>query len=599
VGGNRPSLLKKLGDPLVTVVVIAVVVMMVLPLPTLAIDLLIATSLASAVVLLMAAAGTSRATRLATFPTLLLLSTLFRLGLNVSSTRLILLDADAGRIIDAFGHAVVRGNFVVGVIVFVVITVVQYLVIARGAERVAEVAARFALDALPGKQLAIDADVRAGLVDHREARTRRSALEQEAQLYGAMDGAMKFVKGDAIAGIVIALVSIAGGLVIGLTQRDLSAGEAFRTYAILTIGDGLVTQIPALLISTAAGLLVTRVASGPDVALGRDIADQLLASPAPLRVAALLLAVLSLLPGLPALPFLVLAALIGLASFFLARKAPLLADELADAPPPVEAVVASDLRGLRHDLETRRQDLAERLGVPLPALGFRVDPALPPGGWRLTLADIPVAGGKGDAASGLESALARHAHELLGPEELGRLLDRLAVAHPALVRDVTAKHPPRRLARVLARLVEERISIRDLHGTLRPLVDETSEDAEVLTEAARRGLRRQITHQFASVRDGERRLDAILVDPMVEEAIGDAIHASGVLALEPELNREITAAAGKAISAAPGAPIVTLGPLRRHTRRLVETTHPDAVVLAYDEIAPDVRVEAIARIATE
>jgi type III secretion protein V len=603
VGAKRPttfSFLGRIGDPFVTAVVIAVVVMMVLPLPTAAIDLLIATSLAASVVLLMAAAGASQATRLATFPTLLLLTTLFRLGLNVSSTRLILLDADAGRIIDAFGHAVVRGNFVVGVILFVVITVVQYLVIARGAERVAEVAARFALDALPGKQLAIDADIRAGLIDHREARARRAALEGEAQLYGALDGAMKFVKGDAIAGIVIALVSIGGGLVIGIAQGGMSADDAFRTYAILTIGDGLVTQIPALLVSTAAGLLVTRVASAGSGSLGRQIGSEVLASPAPLRVAALFLAVLAVLPGLPFLPFAILAVLAALGSFLAGRRREVVIVEDPDQPPRVAAVVAPDLASL--DLETPRQAVADRLGVPLPAVELVVDRALPAGGWRLTLSDVPVASGKGEAGPGLEAALSRHAHELLGTEEVGRLLDRLATGSPALVRDVTSRHPPRRLARVLAQLVEERISIRDLRGVLGPLVEDGAEDPTVLAEASRRALRRQITHQFAVSRDGERHLGAILVDPMIEEAIGEAVTKTStgtVLALEPELSREILAAAGRALAAAPGAPIVTTAPIRRYTRRLVETAHPEAVVLAYEELAPDVKVEALARISTD
>ncbi|MSP15275.1 MAG: EscV/YscV/HrcV family type III secretion system export apparatus protein, partial [Myxococcales bacterium] len=235
--------------------------MMIVPLPTLLIDLLIALNLTIAVVLLMVAIYVPDALRITTFPTLLLLTTLFRLALNVSSTRLILLQADAGDIIRSFGEFVVRGNFVVGAIIFLVLTLIQYIVISKGSERVAEVAARFTLDAMPGRQLAIDADLRAGHLDQEEARRRRSALQRESQLFGSMDGAMKFVKGDAIAGIVIVVITIVGGLIVGVVQRGLSLGEALEVYSLLTIGDGLVSQIPALIISTAAGLIVTRVAS--------------------------------------------------------------------------------------------------------------------------------------------------------------------------------------------------------------------------------------------------------------------------------------------------------------------------------------------------
>ena len=214
---------------------------------------------------------------LSTFPTLLLLTTLYRLALNVSSVRLILLQANAGRVIHAFGAFVVRGDYVVGFAVFLILTIVQYVVISRGAERVAEVAARFTLDAMPGKQLAIDADLRAGAIDANEARRRRDALSKEAALYGALDGAMRFVKGDAIAGLLILAISMIGGLVIGVMQRGMSLVEAARVYTLLTIGDGLVSQLPALLISTAAGLVVTRVASDEDGGtLGPDLARQLL-----------------------------------------------------------------------------------------------------------------------------------------------------------------------------------------------------------------------------------------------------------------------------------------------------------------------------------
>src|SRR5215470_656858 len=241
--------------------VVAAVAMMIVPLPTPLLDVLLTLNLAVSVALLLVAVWSARPLELSTFPTLLVLTTLYRLALNVSSVRLILLQANAGRVIHAFGTFVVRGDYVVGFAVFLILTIVQYVVISRGAERVAEVAARFTLDAMPGAQLAIDADVRAGAIDAEEARQRRAALSKEAQLYGALDGAMRFVKGDAIAGILILSISLTGGLIIGIVERGMAPGQAFRVYALLTIGDGLVSQIPALVTSTAAGLVVTRVAS--------------------------------------------------------------------------------------------------------------------------------------------------------------------------------------------------------------------------------------------------------------------------------------------------------------------------------------------------
>src|SRR5262249_43544475 len=255
-------------------VVVAIVAMMIVPLPTPLLDVLLSVNIAAAVTLLLVSLYVGEALRVATFPTLLLITTLFRLALEISATRLILLRADAGQVIRAFGDFVVAGNLVVGAVVFVILTIVQFIVISKGAERVAEVAARFTLDAMPGKQLAIDAELRRVPRDHAGARRRRAALARESQLFGAMDGAMKFVKGDAIAGIVVLGVNVVGGLVIGVLQRGMDPAAAARTYTVLTIGEGLVAQIPALLVSTAAGIIVTRVASedeGSGGHLARDI----------------------------------------------------------------------------------------------------------------------------------------------------------------------------------------------------------------------------------------------------------------------------------------------------------------------------------------
>ncbi|MBE3577412.1 MAG: flagellar biosynthesis protein FlhA [Limnochordales bacterium] len=289
--------------------VILVVIMMVLPVPARLLDVLLAANISLSLLLLLLSMNVRHVLDLSVFPTMLLVATLFRLALNVSSTRLILLHGYAGEIIRAFGQFVVGGNFVVGAVIFLILVIIQFVVITRGAERVAEVAARFTLDAMPGKQMSIDADLNAGIIDEQEARRRRAEIEREADFYGAMDGASKFVKGDAIAGIIITLVNILAGFAVGVLQQGLSISEALAHYTLLTIGDGLVAQIPALLVSTATGIIVTRAASANN--LGRDLTHQLTAEPTLLAVTAAVLAILAIVPGLPTLPFLVLAATFG------------------------------------------------------------------------------------------------------------------------------------------------------------------------------------------------------------------------------------------------------------------------------------------------
>ena len=257
----RPKPRFGVADAVLAGLVIGVVGLMVVPLPTWLLDLLIASNLAGSVVILLVSLYVSEALKIASFPTLLLITTLIRLALNVSSTRLILLQANAGEVIRAFGQFVVRGNYVVGAVIFLILTIIQFIVIAKGSERVAEVGARFALDAMPGKQMSIDADLRAGAFDLDEARRRRAELNRESQLFGAMDGAMKFVKGDTIAGLIVVVINITAGIIIGVVQKGLSAGEAVQKYSLLTIGDGLVEIIPSLLSSLTAGMIVTRVAS--------------------------------------------------------------------------------------------------------------------------------------------------------------------------------------------------------------------------------------------------------------------------------------------------------------------------------------------------
>ena len=299
-------------DVLVAVGVITILGVMVVPLPTYVLDFFLTLNISLALLVLMLTIYITKPLELSVFPGLLLVMTLFRLSLNVASTRLILSEAAAGDLIAAMGDVVVRGNYVLGFIIFVIVIIIQFVVITKGAGRVAEVAARFTLDAMPGKQMAIDADLNAGLIDEQEARRRRDDISREADFYGAMDGASKFVRGDAIAGILITLVNIIGGLAIGMLQRDLLLAEAMQTYTLLTVGDGLVTQIPALITSTAAGIIVTRATSEDN--MGTDINKQLTGRPQAGMIAGAILLALGFLPGLPSGPFMGIgAALVGVA----------------------------------------------------------------------------------------------------------------------------------------------------------------------------------------------------------------------------------------------------------------------------------------------
>jgi len=638
--GDVRGLLARHADLALAALVVSIVGMMIVPLPTFLLDLLICVNIAIAVTLLLLSIYVGQALKIASFPTLLLLTTLFRLALEISATRLILLRANAGEVIHAFGNFVVAGNLVVGAVIFLILTVIQFVVISKGAERVAEVAARFTLDAMPGKQMSIDAELRAGHIDHREARRRRALLTRESQLFGAMDGAMKFVKGDAVAGLIVLAVNVLGGLAIGVLQRGLDVATAARTFTVLTIGEGLVAQIPALIISTAAGIIVTRVAAEDeaDSNLGREIAAQVLAQPKAIAVAAVLLGVLALVPGLPFFPFVALAIVLGLAGRALLRggqpttatpaagrdepagrgegAGPLMTALAVELGQAVGARLApgGDGAALGDRLSaTLRERLFTELGLPVPPVRVLVNAAeLPPDGYVLRLNEVPLGRGQvgeGDAerliAADLLALLRRHGHELIGIQETQALLDRLERTHPALVREVVPKliSPPL-LADVLRRLAEEGVSLRNLKDILGALAEWAphERDPVALTEHARGALRRAITHRHATA---EGVLPVFLLDPMIEDAVREAIHktASGsYLALEPQLSREIVAAVGRTVSdTAGGAPstppvILTSADIRRYVRRLVETEHPQLAVLAYPELSPEARLQPLGHV---
>lgn len=301
--------MKKYADVLMSVGVMFILSIMIIPLPPQILDFLLAMNITISILILVIAMYFKEPLEFSVFPGLLLITTLFRLSLNIASTRLILSDGYAGEVITAFGNFVVRGNYIVGFVIFIILVVIQFVVITKGAGRIAEVAARFTLDAMPGKQMAIDADLNAGLIEEGEARRRRTNIAREADFYGAMDGASKFVRGDAVASVIITVINVIGGLIIGVAQRGLEIGVALQTYTLLSVGDGLVSQIPALIISTASGLVVTRAAS--EANLGSDLATQILAKPRPLYIAAGTLVFFGLAPGMPIIPFFLLAAIVG------------------------------------------------------------------------------------------------------------------------------------------------------------------------------------------------------------------------------------------------------------------------------------------------
>jgi type III secretion protein V len=431
LGGKRTlNVLTGSSDLILAFVIICILMMLIFPVSPHVIDVLISINLTASITLLFVALYIQKAVHLSIFPSLLLITTLYRLGVNISSTRQILLQANAGKIIFAFGDFVVGGNYVVGAVIFLIITIVQFVVITKGAERVAEVAARFTLDAMPGKQMSIDADLRSGVIDSTQARQLRLDLQRESQLYGAMDGAMKFVKGDAIAGIVITLINIVGGLIIGNLMMGMTLGKSAKVFALLSIGDGLVSQIPAVMIALTAGIVTTRVsAEKKDANLGKEISEQILRQPKALMISASVLLLMAWVPGFPKIPFLLLSAGAGSVGYFVtnaerkkaAKKAGGMevvetgieghamiaggSDEYALTMPIVlelgtnlSKLIKKDKQGLtfiEQMIPKMRHSLYQDLGVRFPGVHVRTEsPFLSGDEYTIHLNEVPIVRGK-------------------------------------------------------------------------------------------------------------------------------------------------------------------------------------------------------------
>ena len=631
--------------------VVSLLLVIIVPVPPALLDLLLAASITLAVLVLLTTITVARPLDFSVFPTLLLGATLLRLVLNFASTRLILTRAPidgteaAGGVIEAFGNFVTGGQVAVGAILFLILVVVQFLVITRGSTRISEVAARFALDAMPGRQMAIDSDVAAGLISREDAQVRRAELESRADFYGAMDGAGKFVRGDAVAGIVITMTNIAGGLYVGMVQGGMSLSRSIDVFSRLTIGDGLVTQVPALLLSLAAGLIVTR--SSSDQHLPKAIMTQLFGQTDALFLAAAFLVVLAL-TGLPALPLITLAAVCLASGLALQRRnsntatgntatGNTAADTPPDTPPAVTAQESASTipspfveplalelgsgllglasvdtpgNGLVQQIGIIRDQVALELGFLLPDVVVRDNLDLPEDGYQFTLRGAQIADGRlqpshPDASHRLLEHLGRivrrHATELLTRQQVHRLVDRLAERAPRLVEELVPRVvPTSRLHRVLGNLLADGVPIRDLETILETLGDlaPSTTNPDQLTELVRHRLARAICTLY---RDDERRLQVVTLDPELEETIEahSRFSESGLQVwLAPWLAERLAEGLEhRCRQLAPDAPPVVVlcsSPLARASvNQVVCDQQPRLIVMSVEEVSRDTHVESL------
>lgn len=673
--------MKKAKDLFILVGIIGIVLLMILPIPTWLLDVLLVINISLSLMILLVAMNTKEALQFSIFPALLLITTLFRLSLNVSTTKLILGQAKAGHVVATFGSWVSQGEPVIGFVVFLILVVVQFIVITKGSERVAEVAARFTLDAMPGKQMSIDADLNAGLINEQQARDRRRKIEREADFYGAMDGASKFVKGDAIASIIILIINLVGGFIIGMTIHGMPFQDALATYSILTIGDGLVSQIPALLISTAAGLIVTRASSEGNLA--DDITGQLFSYPKLIFIVAGTITLLGLFTPIgpwTTLPFagiLVYAALRMQKN--LNRKQ--VEQEQQEEEQQIEEVRSPESvinllqvdpiefefgyglipladTGQGGDLLDRiimiRRQCALEMGLVVPVIRIRDNIQLKPNEYVIKIKGNVVGGGElllnhylamspgmdDESITGIETEepafglpaiwidestkdraeqsgytvvdppsvvathltemIKKHAHELLGRQETKTLIDNLKENYAVLVDElIPSVLSIGEVQKVLAKLLREKISIRDMVTIFEALADygNYTKDPDVLTEYVRQALSRQITQQFTQ--QGET-MRVITVGPMLEKKIAESVQQSeqgSYLALDPQSTQTMFQKLNEQINRliqSGQQPIVLTSPtIRMYLRQVIERSMQDIPVLSYSELEPNVEIQSV------
>ncbi|HAL0492060.1 TPA: flagellar biosynthesis protein FlhA [Escherichia coli] len=581
------------------ILILLILSMMVLPLPAFILDLLFTFNIALSIMVLLVAMFTQRTLEFAAFPTILLFTTLLRLALNVASTRIILMEghtgaAAAGKVVEAFGHFLVGGNFAIGIVVFVILVIINFMVITKGAGRIAEVGARFVLDGMPGKQMAIDADLNAGLIGEDEAKKRRSEVTQEADFYGSMDGASKFVRGDAIAGILIMVINVVGGLLVGVLQHGMSMGHAAESYTLLTIGDGLVAQIPALVISTAAGVIVTRVSTDQDV--GEQMVNQLFSNPSVMLLSAAVLGLLGLVPGMPNLVFLLFTAgLLGLAWWIRGReqKAP------AEPKPVKMAENNAVVEATWNDVQLE-DSLGMEVGYRLiPMVDFQQDGELL---GRIRSIRKKFAQEMGFlppvVATHLNHLISQHAAELFGRQEAQQLLDRVAQEMPKLTEDlVPGVVTLTTLHKVLQNLLDEKVPIRDMRTILETLAEHApiQSDPHELTAVVRVALGRAITQQWFPGKD---EVHVIGLDTPLERLLLQALQGGG--GLEPGLADRLLAQTQEALSRQEmlGAPPVLLvnHALRPLLSRFLRRSLPQLVVLSNLELSDNRHIRMTATI---
>jgi type III secretory pathway component EscV len=546
-------------DLILPLAIVSVVGMMIFPLPTVLLDMLLMCNISFSLALLISCVYLSEPERFTSLPTILLLTTLFRLGLNISTTRQLLGTGEAPEIVTAFGGFVVGGNLLVGVVIFSIVTIVQFLVIAKGAERVAEVAARFTLDAMPGKQMSIDADIRAGILSLTDAREKRADLHRESKLFGALDGAMKFVKGDAIAGLLITVVNIVAGLIVGVTSLKLSLSEAASRFTLFTIGDGLVSQIPALLVAVSAGIAVTRVSEKEGSFLSRDVFSQLAREPQALGTTTFLLLILAIVPGLPSLPFLGMALIFGVATIKLTRKrsqAQTQQDEQKFRPRVYSSLVlrlsldaAEKLRSegvLTKEISKLRQRYFDRWGMIIPDLQCELSQDIT--GVSLLVHGVAERHLSPQADLNLSEAII-HALDKFIEDHLLEFLDdtqtRLIIeAHEAVSEDLINSVIPNQitvtgLTRLLRELLRERVSIKEFPKILQVIseckVRGVGENlATPQTHSANVGLTLQEKVLLAEIRIGLKRTIASIFSKE-----GEPVH---VILIEHNLDQLLTKA---------------------------------------------------------
>ncbi|WP_339083428.1 flagellar biosynthesis protein FlhA [Pseudomonas sp. TMP9] len=683
-----------LGIPLMLLVMLG---MVMLPIPPFLLDVLFTFSIALSIVVLLVAIYALRPLDFAVFPTVLLAATLLRLALNVASTRVVLLNGQdghgaAGKVIQSFGEVVIGGNYVVGIVVFAILMIINFVVVTKGAGRISEVSARFTLDAMPGKQMAIDADLNAGLIDQVEAKKRRSEVSQEADFYGSMDGASKFVRGDAIAGLLILFINLIGGIAIGIFQHDLPFSEAGKIYTLLTIGDGLVAQIPSLLLSTAAAVMVTRVSSSED--MGAQVNRQMFASPRALAVTAAIMIIMGMVPGMPHFFFISLGLAAAGAAYWIANKQRVVAEsevkevqrqqDLLPAQKSQEVkelgwddVTPVDMVGLEVGyrliplvdrnqggqllarIKGVRKKLSQEMGFLMPSVHIRDNLDLQPNAYRLTLMGVSVAEAEvypdrelainpgqvfgplngiaaKDPAFGLEAVwidpsqrdqaqslgytvvdastvvathlnqvLHKHAHELLGHEEVQQLMQLLAKSSPKLAEElVPGMISLSTLLKVLQSLLQEQVPVRDIRTIAEAIANVAvkSQDPAAMVSAVRVALARAIVQSIVGL---ELELPVITLEPRLEQILLNSIQKAGQgseegILLEPgmaeKLQRSLVEAAQRQEML--GKPVILLvaGPVRAMLSRFARLAVPSIHVLAYQEIPDNKQVTIVATV---